>query len=63
MNVYRSAPDALYLDVESQNDPLLLCQRHLEEQGMWDEEWAKQVHERLKNEVEQALQDALRDVS
>ncbi len=63
MNVHSSAPDSLYLNVESQDDPLLRCQRHLEEQGMWDEEWAEQVHERLKNEVEQALQDALRDVS
>jgi TPP-dependent pyruvate/acetoin dehydrogenase alpha subunit len=35
----------------------------MEEQGMWDEEWAGQLHERLKNEVEQAMQDALRDVS
>src|SRR3989440_5482621 len=63
MNVHSSAPDSLYLDVESQDDPLLRCQRHLEEQGMWDEEWAEQLHERLRNEVEQALQDALRDVS
>src|SRR5207302_11445727 len=63
MNVHSSAPDSLYLDVEGQDDPLLRCQRHLEEQGMWDEEWAEQLHERLRNEVEQALQDALRDVS
>ena len=63
MNVHSSAPDSLYLEVEGQDDPLLRCQRHLEEQGMWDEEWAEQLHERLRNEVEQALQDALRDVS
>ncbi|TMC13873.1 MAG: hypothetical protein E6J33_12415, partial [Chloroflexi bacterium] len=37
MNVHSSAPDSLYLDVESKDDPLLRCQRHLEEQGMWDE--------------------------
>ena len=63
MNVYRSTPDELFSHEEGQGDPLLCCQRHLEEQGMWDEEWAEQLHERLKNEVEQAMQDALRDVS
>jgi 2-oxoisovalerate dehydrogenase E1 component alpha subunit len=46
-----------------QNDPLLRCQQLLKEQGMWDEKWAEQLHERVKTEVEQAMQDALRDVS
>lgn len=63
MNVPYSTPGAFYLDLENQNDPLLRCQQYMKEQGMWDDEWAKQLHERLKNEVEQALQDALRDVS
>src|SRR6266478_779023 len=63
MNVHRSAPDELYSNVESQDDPLWRCQQYLEEQGIWDEEWAEQLHERLRNEVEQALLDARRDVS
>lgn len=63
MNVSRSAPGAFYSDVESQDDPLLRCQRYLQEYGIWDAQWAEQLNERLRNEVEQALQDALRDVS
>ena len=44
-------------------DPLLCCQRLLEETGAWDEQWAAQLHLRLVAEVEQAMQDALRDCS
>lgn len=46
-----------------QRDPLLRCQRLMEEQGIWDERWAAELQARLKAEVEQAMQDALRDVS
>lgn len=45
----------------SQFDPLLHCQHYLEEQGIWDELWATQLRERIVSEVEQAMQDALRD--
>ncbi len=46
-----------------QGDPLLHCQRLMEEQGIWDERWAAELQARLRTEVEQAMQDALRDVS
>ena len=46
-----------------QEDPLLRCQRLIEEQGIWDERWAAELQARLSMEVEQAMQDALRDVS
>lgn len=42
-------------------DPLIRCQHILEEAGAWDEQWASQLRARLTAEVEQALQDALRD--
>ena len=45
----------------SQHDPLLHCQRYLEKHGIWDEAWAAQLRERIVREVEQAVQDALRD--
>lgn len=44
-------------------DPLLRCQQLMEEQGTWDEQWATALQERLRAEVEQSLQDALRDVT
>jgi hypothetical protein len=34
----------------------------MEEQGVWDEEWASELYERTLREVEQAVGDALRDV-
>jgi len=43
------------------NDPLIRCQRYLHEQGLWDEVWANDLYTRLATEVEQAMQDALRD--
>ncbi len=46
-----------------QGDPLLHCQRLMEEQGIWDERWAAELQARIRTEVEQAMQDALRDVS
>lgn len=63
INVHRSAPDTLYPGEGWEGDPLLRCQRHLKEQGMWDEEWAEELRERLTAEVEQAVQDALRGIS
>ncbi|HLJ36708.1 MAG TPA: thiamine pyrophosphate-dependent enzyme [Ktedonobacteraceae bacterium] len=45
----------------SQHDPLLHCQSYLEEHEIWDEAWAIQLRERIIREVEQAMQDALRD--
>ncbi|MHB8595639.1 MAG: thiamine pyrophosphate-dependent dehydrogenase E1 component subunit alpha [Ktedonobacteraceae bacterium] len=45
----------------AQFDPLLRCQHYLEEHGIWDEAWVTQLRERLIKEVEQAVQDALRD--
>lgn len=45
------------------NDPLLVCQCILQEQGAWDAEWAAQIHTRLSAEIERALLDALRENS
>src|SRR6266852_8067563 len=45
-----------------QGDPLLRCQSLMEEHGIWDEGWAAELQARLRTEVEQAMQDALRDV-
>jgi len=45
-----------------QGDPLLRCQRLMEKQGTWDQQWAAELQARLRTEVEQAMQDALRDV-
>jgi len=51
------------LTSREQEDPLLRCQSLMEEQGIWDERWATELQARLRTEVEQAMQDALRDVS
>src|SRR5579885_1962511 len=45
----------------SQIDPLLRCQQILQEQGAWSDEWAEKLYRRISAEVEQAMQDALRD--
>jgi len=50
-------------ECQEQRDPLLRCRQLLEEQDMWDEQWANELHARLSAEVEQALEDALRDAS
>ena len=42
-------------------DPLFYSKQNMHTQGIWDEEWAAQLHFRLQTEVEQAMQDALRD--
>ncbi|MBE3561760.1 MAG: thiamine pyrophosphate-dependent dehydrogenase E1 component subunit alpha [Ktedonobacteraceae bacterium] len=52
----QSAPD-----LARSNDPLLRYQHILRTQGAWDDTWAAQLYARLVSEVEQALQDALRD--
>ncbi len=48
---------------EGEGDPLLHCERLLRERGAWDEGWAAQLYARTRAEVEQAMEDALRDVS
>jgi 2-oxoisovalerate dehydrogenase E1 component alpha subunit len=59
MKVRRFGNDGLSEDVEGWGDPLLCCQRYLEERGMWDEGWVLQLRERLRSEVERAMGDAL----
>ncbi len=54
---------SLFEEEEAKSDPLLRCQQLLKERGLWDEEWAAQSYEHTKAEVEQAIQDALRDLS
>jgi 2-oxoisovalerate dehydrogenase E1 component alpha subunit len=44
-------------------DPLVHCEGILRERGAWDEEWASQLYARTRAEVEQAMEDALRDAS
>src|SRR5579875_747711 len=64
MYVTRSTPgadDQRSSGTPGGRDPLLCCQRVLEEQGLWDDAWAAQIRARISAEVEQALQDALRD--
>jgi TPP-dependent pyruvate/acetoin dehydrogenase alpha subunit len=48
---------------ESRSDPLYNCQRYMEQQDMWDAEWAAKLTTRLSNDVEQAMQDALHEQS
>ncbi len=50
-------------DYQEQGDPLLRCQQLMEAQGIWNEQWAAELQVRLNKEVEQAVQDALRDVT
>jgi len=50
-------------DYQEQGDPLTRCQQLMEAQGIWDEQWAAELQVRLSQEVEQAMQDALRDIS
>jgi 2-oxoisovalerate dehydrogenase E1 component alpha subunit len=64
MYVTRSTPgtdEQRFSDIPGSRDPLLCCRRLLEEQGLWDDAWAAQLHARISAEVEQAMQDALRD--
>jgi len=50
-------------DYQEQGDPLLRCQQLMEAQGIWNEQWAAELQVRLNKEVEQAVQDALRDIT
>jgi 2-oxoisovalerate dehydrogenase E1 component alpha subunit len=61
MYVNRGTPDQDPSEEEraSWHDPLLRCQRFLEEQGAWDPEWAAQLSARFSAEVERAMHDAL----
>ncbi|MBX5457859.1 MAG: thiamine pyrophosphate-dependent dehydrogenase E1 component subunit alpha [Thermogemmatispora sp.] len=57
MLVTRGSPE----QDEAECDPLSHCRRLLESSGAWDEVWYTQLAARLRAEVEQALEDALRD--
>jgi len=48
---------------DGKSDPLLYCERLMRERGLWDEEWAAQLNARTREEVKQAMEDALRDAS
>jgi 2-oxoisovalerate dehydrogenase E1 component alpha subunit len=64
MYVTRSTPtsqDWQREEANACNDPLVRCQHCLQEQGVWDEEWAAQIYTRFSTEVERAMQDAIRD--
>jgi 2-oxoisovalerate dehydrogenase E1 component alpha subunit len=72
MYVTRSMPDLnihpvrdesksnLFTTKES-DDPLIRCQHDLQEQGAWDEEWARQLCTRISSDVERVWQDAVHD--
>lgn len=65
MRVVRSSPGQQGVSLPEEamrSDPLLRYRQRLEEQGVWDEEWASELYERTLKEVEQARGDALRDV-
>ncbi len=55
--VTRSAPG----NEPPENDPLILCQAHLQCAGGWDPHWASQLVQSLTSEVERALRNALDD--
>ncbi len=59
--VSRSIPDqqSVQEDTACWRDPLLRCQHFLEEQGVWDPQWAAQLYTRFSAEVERALHDVL----
>ncbi|MBX5451733.1 thiamine pyrophosphate-dependent dehydrogenase E1 component subunit alpha [Thermogemmatispora sp.] len=59
MLVTRGSPE----QDEAECDPLTHCRRLLENSGAWDGAWHAQLTDRLRAEVEQALEDALRDSS
>ncbi len=44
-------------------DPLTCCQHILKELGAWNQEWADQLYTQLSAEVEQAMHDALTDLT
>jgi TPP-dependent pyruvate/acetoin dehydrogenase alpha subunit len=61
MYVTRCAPDehSSLEDRAGWQDPLLRCQRFLQELGAWDPAWAAQLYTRFSAEVERAMRDAL----
>ncbi|HET8912127.1 MAG TPA: thiamine pyrophosphate-dependent enzyme [Ktedonobacteraceae bacterium] len=48
---------------DSRTDPLLRCRQLLSEQGLWDQQWADLLYQRLMAEVEQAMHDATSHLS
>ena len=62
LNIHPQSPGDLLSGEQIQDDPLIRCQQYLEKCGAWNNEWAAQLSERLKNDVEQALQDALQSL-
>jgi TPP-dependent pyruvate/acetoin dehydrogenase alpha subunit len=61
MYVTRSVPDE-YSSLDDRvgwQDPLLRCQRFLQELGSWDPAWAAQLYARFSAEVERAMRGAL----
>ena len=54
---YRSAAD---LAQERTQDPLPRYQKFLERQGLWDEEWAKNLRAEISTKLETALQEAMK---
>ncbi|GHO96778.1 2-oxoisovalerate dehydrogenase subunit alpha [Reticulibacter mediterranei] len=53
--------DITTIESAEQHDPLLRFRHYLQEQGLWDDEWAAQLNQRFTIEVERAMQEALRD--
>ncbi len=62
MCVVRSKRDVSLSEEAMRSDPLQHCRLRMEEQGVWGEQWASELYERILGEVEQACGDALRDV-
>lgn len=62
LNIHPQSPGDLLSGEQIQDDPLIRCQQYLEKCGAWDNEWAAQLSERLRHDVEQALQDALQSL-
>jgi TPP-dependent pyruvate/acetoin dehydrogenase alpha subunit len=55
--------DNFYSVSDGEDDPLLRCQGILQRRGAWDDAWAEQLTQRIRSEVERAMQDALRDTT
>jgi 2-oxoisovalerate dehydrogenase E1 component alpha subunit len=56
LRIRRSAPG----EAPDDGDPLVRCRALLQEQSAWSEAWHSSLLTRLRSEVEQALEDALR---
>ncbi len=63
LNVQRQSPDSPSSEENSRSDPLISYQKYLEKWNIWDQEWAVQLRERLSNDVEQAMQEVLRELA